>query len=291
MDEFHFIVNPIARSGEGKKRFEAAAKHFDAEGIPYRVTFSEYAGHTPVIVREALQNGSKTLVAVGGDGTVRDVAGVLAGTDAVMGILPAGSGNDLCKSLGISMNLDEALAVLKAGNVRKMDACLANDRLFFNVAGIGFDVEVLLRTDQYKEKLNGMLPYALGIVSALKNLRPMTLTYSANGEETTIQSCIFSVGNGKYIGGGMKAVPDAIVDDGLFDVIIVKPVKRFVILPLIAFYVGGKHVKLGLGKLMRCKKLRIHCPGMTLNMDGELRDTDDAEFEIIPGGLCVRVPQ
>ena len=101
---------------------------------------------------------------------------------------------------------------------------------------------------------------------------------------------LLSVGNGRYFGGGMKACPEATVNDGLFDLIIVDPVKRFTIPFLLALYIPGFHVKLGLGKLHRCTSLRIRGKDMTINLDGELMDADTAEYRLLKNALCVRIP-
>ena len=108
--------------------------------------------------------------------------------------------------------------------------------------------------------------------------------------EEELSFSILSIGNGRYIGGGMKAVPDAKPDDGLFDVVTVRPVSKPAIVLLIALYIAGKHLKIGLGKLRRCRKLSIRRQGMTLNLDGELISADAACFELLPSALCVRVP-
>ena len=293
MDRFHFIVNPIAGSGKGRRTFEWISSRLSVRSIPFTYAFSEHAGHAAELAKAAVERGESCIVAIGGDGTLREIAGALVNTDCVLGILPAGSGNDLCKTLGIPAEPEAAMELLLSGTPRGMDACLANETLFFNVAGLGFDVEVLRRTDIYKEKLklNGMLPYVLGIVSALAHRPTMPLRYTANGETRSMESCIFSVGNGKYIGGGMKALPSANAIDGKFDVGAIRqlPFLRFV--SLLPKFIKGKHVGIPEVHYFRTEELLVESRGeFTIQLDGELVEKTPVRFKILPGALKVLAP-
>ena len=112
-----------------------------------------------ILTRPAVEAGERCVIAVGGDGTVNEVASVLVNTGVVMGVLPFGTGNDLARVAGFPEDPEAAVDTLLAGRTRRMDAGMANDRFFLNVSGFGFDVDVLVNTERYKEKYNGMLPY------------------------------------------------------------------------------------------------------------------------------------
>lgn len=293
MDHFHFIVNPISGSGKGKRTFEAVSSRLSVRSIPFTYAMSEHRGHAAELAKAAVARGEKCIVAVGGDGTLREIAQALVNTDCVLGILPAGSGNDLVKTLGIPTTPEEGMDLLLNGEVRAMDACLANETLFFNIAGIGFDVEVLSRTDVYKEKLrlNGMLPYVLGIVSALAHRPAMQLSYHANGETHSMKSVIFSVGNGMFFGGGMKALPDANVYDGNFDISAVRYPPFFRFLSLLPKFIKGTHVGEPEVHYFRTDEITVESSEeFTIELDGERVEKTPVSFKILPGALKVIAP-
>ena len=185
----------------------------------------------------------------------------------------------------------EALKCQLDAPTGRIDVGKMNDFYFLNVAGTGFDVDVLRNAEKYKAKSTGLRTYLFGLFDAIRDFRPMTALVSFDdGPEEEVSFSILSIGNGRYIGGGMKAVPDAKLDDGLFDVVTVRPVSKPAIALLIALYIAGKHIAIGLGRLRRCRKLSIRHPGMTVNLDGELFSADSARFELLPNALCVRVP-
>lgn len=294
MDRFHFIVNPIAGSGKGRRTFEWISGRLSVKGIPFTYAFTERPGHATELAEKAISRGEKCIVAVGGDGTLRETAAAVVGTDTALGILPAGSGNDLCKTLNIPMDQEAGMELLLSGNVRAMDACRANEKLFFNVAGMGFDVEVLLRTDTYKEKLklNGMFPYAMGILSALTHRPKMRLTYTAEGASHSMESCIFSVGNGKYIGGGMKALPHADAFDGKLDVGAIRnmPFLRFI--SLLPKFIKGTHTEIPEVKYFRTDDICVESDGeFIVQLDGELVEKTPVHFRLLPGALKVIAPE
>lgn len=163
MERLFFILNPVAGTGRGAKYFPQLRAVLDAKGVDYGYARSEHPGHAVELTRQAVAAGEKRIIAVGGDGTVNEVASALYGTGVVMGILPLGTGNDLARTLGLPTEPLEALDVVLNGQVRPMDAGMANDCFFINAAGYGFDVDVLQRVEKYKKRLNGMLPYLLGI--------------------------------------------------------------------------------------------------------------------------------
>ena len=202
-----------------------------------------------------------------------------------------GTGNDFVRCLNLPRDPIEALKCQLDAPVTRIDLGKMNDLYFINVSGTGFDVDVLRHAEKYKRQYSGLRPYLQGLIEAVKTYRPMTAMLSFDGgPEERATFAILSVGNGRYIGGGMKAVPDADPGDGLFDVVIVKPVPRPAILPLIAFFIAGKHVDLRVARLRRCRRLSVRCANMTVNLDGELRVADAARYELLPGALAVRIP-
>ena len=286
------IVNPVAGRGLALDCLAEVEAEFARRGLDcrtMRTTSSEDAAH---IAREAAAQRPEGIVAIGGDGTFFDVTNGMAGSDVPLLFVPCGTGNDFVKSLPLPRQPLAALRAQLDSPITRIDLGRMNDIYFLNVSGTGFDVDVLRRVDKYKEKQSGLRAYMLGLWEALRHYRPTEAQISFdNGPEERARFAILSIGNGSYIGGGMKAVPGARVDDGLFDVISVVPVPKIAIPPLIAFFIAGLHLSLGMAKRTRCKTFKLRRKGMTVNLDGELRSVDEANFELLPGALCVRLPR
>ena len=225
---------------------------------------------------------------MGGDGTVNEVASALYGTGVVMGILPLGTGNDLARTLGLPTEPLEALDVVLHGRVQPMDAGMANDCFFINAAGYGFDVDVLQRVEKYKKRLNGMLPYLLGIAEALFHLRRLKLTLRRPEGITETTGFILVAGNGQYLGGGMNATPQADPFDGLLDVCLVKDMPFYKFLPAIVRFVKGAHLDLAEVDYFKVQELELSCPaGGPVDLDGELKSQPPVIFRVLPGAIPV----
>ena len=223
---------------------------------------------------------------------MNEVASGLVGTDTVMGILPFGTGNDMVKVLGIPTEPREALNVILADRPRAMDVGYVNDRFFVNVSGFGFDVDVLLKHEKYKKRFKGMLPYLFGIVDALTHLRTLHLTLHDGERVWKKDALIVSVGNGAYIGGGMKATPFADPFDGLFEVSVVSSISRAKFLRLFPSFIKGEHTGLPEVEYFRTKELYVECPEECLiNYDGELGSGMPVRYKIIPGAVKMLVQQ
>ena len=285
MERLFFILNPVAGTGRGAKYFPQLRAVLDAKGVDYGYARSEHPGHAVELTRQAVAAGEKRIIAVGGDGTVNEVASALYGTGVVMGILPLGTGNDLARTLGLPTEPLEALDVVLNGQVRPMDAGMANDCFFINAAGYGFDVDVLQRVEKYKKRLNGMLPYLLGIAEALFHLRRLKLTLR---RPEGITGFILVAGNGQYLGGGMNATPQADPFDGLLDVCLVKDMPFYKFLPAIVRFVKGAHLDLAEVDYFKVQELELSCPaGGPVDLDGELKSQPPVIFRVLPGAIPV----
>lgn len=290
MDRIYFVVNPIAGAGRSGKSFAVVRSLLEQRGANFGFAFSEFPGHAVALTKEALAAGEKRIVAVGGDGTVNEVASALFESEAVMGILPFGTGNDLCRTLGIPTEPEEALNVVLSDTVRPLDAGMANDRFFLNAAGIGFDVDVLVRTEKFKKRLNGMLPYLLGVVQALFNLKVMHLRLRMGKDVQELDAIVLVVSNGRFFGGGMLPAPAADPFDGKFDICIAKnmPVARY--LPVLTRFVKGRH--LGLNEILyyQADEITVEAPkGQLIELDGEVCESAPVTFRMLPGAIPMLV--
>lgn len=206
-----FIINPI--SGKGKK--QKLAQSLLAKG--YKVAFTEYAGHAEKLAREATE---EIVVAVGGDGTVNEVARGLIGTEKALGIIPCGSGDGLARHLGLSHNIEKALETIERGACKKMDAAEVNGRLFFSVCGVGFDAVVSERFAKCGKR--GLANYIKQGLGTWCNYTPEHYTLEIDGKTIHHDALFITVGNSNQWGNNAKITPLADCCDGMLDVTVVE---------------------------------------------------------------------
>lgn len=288
MSKLHFIVNPVAGNGLSARSFAKMEELMRAQGIAYSAATSEYAGHAPILAKEAIKAGHDCIVAVGGDGTVREIAEVLLDSGIPLGIFPCGTGNDLVKSLHIPMDATAALNILQNPEICAMDAGLANGMLFFNVAGFGFDVDVLNFTEIYKKRFRGLVAYILGLLNALTRLqlRKVKITTAEGIQELNaleVTACI-----GTHFGGGMNVAPQADPCDGLFDICIIHDVNKLTVLGALLRFVRGKHIGMRFATYFKATEISVESePASPLQLDGEIMGSTPVTFVIRPGVLRV----
>ncbi len=285
------ILNPTSGNGLTLRYLGDVEAVLRQRKIEHRIERAGDNQSVSDIARRISRQDLEGIIILGGDGTIFDAINGLAGSTIPLLFVSCGTGNDFVRSLRLPKDPIAALELQLELPVRRIDLGRMNEFYFANVAGTGFDVEVLRYTEQYKEQYTGLRAYLMGLRAALKAYKPMKAKVSFDGgPEKQLTFSILSVGNGRYIGGGMRAVPDAVVDDGLLDVVVVKPVPRILIPLLIVFFIAGKHVILRFGKMRRCSILSIRREDMTINLDGELRNSNIARFSILPSALYVRIP-
>ena len=286
----YIIANETAGSGNGAVTLRRVREMLEKKGIPFRADSTQRPGHARELAEAAAAAGEKEIACLGGDGTLSEVVRGLGGRFVTLYLIPCGTGNDFAKVFSLPKDPVAALEAQLAGTPRPVDVGRLNGECFINVSGSGFDVEVLRQAGRFKRLGKGLLPYLLGILAALRKFRALPVEITAEGKTTREEVTIFSVGNGCYIGGGMKAVPHALPDDGLFDVVIAEKFSRRKILRLLTKFIPGKHTNLPGVREFRCREITFRCPGMVLDVDGELIPADEARYEILPGALEIRTP-
>ena len=260
MKLYILIVNPTSGSGIALKRLAEIEELLRQRGEEYAIERATAPMDAERIARAAVARSPKGVIAVGGDGTLFEIVNGMAGSDVPLLFASCGTGNDFVRTLNLPKDPVEALLLQLDAPLSRIDVGRMNDTCFLNVSGTGFDVEVLRNAEKYKHRYTGLRTYLYGLFDAIRDYRPMTARVTLDdGPEEELCFSILSIGNGRYIGGGMKAVPDALVDDGLFDVVTVKPVSKPVIALLIAFYIAGKHIALGLLQRRSFPRPRAMC--------------------------------
>jgi len=281
-----FIVNPAAGNGYALRTETMLREELARRGIEAAFVQTEKPGHaTALACAAAAEPGCTGVVAVGGDGTAYEVACGLMDTQIPLGIIPAGTGNDFIKTVGIPNKPLQALELILKNEPRPVDVGRMNDQLFLNVSGTGFDVTVLDYTLAAKKYVRGILPYLIGLIRGIAHYKPVHIRFTVDGVTEERDVLICSIANGRFFGGGIPICPDAAPDDGYFDLVVVENKPRW----MIPFYIPG----LLFGKVLtfpftahrRCKEVTIVSKGMRLNMDGEVSVMDRAEYRLLGGAL------
>jgi len=257
---YYFIVNPAA--GKGKKlSFLSELESFcRRERLRFEVVLTKQPGEATELAKKAA-NKFEVIVAVGGDGTVNEVASGLIGTSAVLGILPIGSGNDFAKQVGYVRNLKKDLNFLLAGRVKEIDVGLVNNQCYFiNAFSVGFDGEVAARVKKFMPYGTGFFAY---LVSALKTL----VSYKFCRARIVFDA----VCNGTTYGGGFRVAPSAKMDDGFFTICLADKMGRFYALRNIPKMIKGTHINLPAVRMFTSKRVIIETENeLTAQIDGEI---------------------
>ena len=281
------LVSP--RGGRGRA---AAAAPIVREVI-------ERAGHTPVDIsgasaedsaaaaREAVSAGAERVIAVGGDGTVHLAVQGVAGTGAILGIVPAGTGNDFARAFGLFGHSVEEAAARALGPARAVDA-ISTDRqrwVTFSVTG-GFSVDVNVRADRMRFP-RGPSRYTVATLLTMPGLRHRELAVTVDGQRAEYRSALFAVNNTPTFGGGMAICPDADPCDGMIDACVVGPVSRTTMLRLLPKVFEGGHVGHRHVHMLRGRTVTIEGEPMDLVGDGEEIGTTPMTLEAVPNALRV----
>jgi len=286
---FLIISNPTSGNGAGRSVLNGVQRLLTERNIAFRSETTARPGHASELADMAVRERMDGIICLGGDGTIFEIVNGLAGRFMTLYFAPSGTGNDFVRVLNLPADPIEALRRQLDGSPRAIDVGRVNDYYFLNVSGCGFDVEVLRQAVRFKKMGRDLLPYLMGILAALRRFRPLEIELTMNGRTERRAVTIISVGNGRYFGGGMTPAPHAEIDDGLFDVICVDRINRLDILRLLSRFIKGRHTEMPIAHETRCTSLTIRCPGMTVNMDGELRQMDAAEYRLLPGALQIMI--
>lgn len=309
----------IANMGAGRGAVGTAlttlTEHLAAQGMAFDVVQTTAAGHATQAARDALADGVRYLAAVGGDGTVHEVANGLlnareerdrgqAGTrpqdrgigGPALAVVPIGTGNDFAKLVGPLGDLEASLDIVAGGTLRRLDACRAvwsgSTHWFVNAAGTGIDVEVV-RQLLRKRMGPGVLTYVAALLRALVRYRAIPLRVRLDDRVAELEAMIVAAGNGRSVGGGFWLCPNAEPDDGRFDICIVRRTSYIESLRVLPMILRGTHAKHPKVEMHRANRVEIEALGpdpLFFQLDGELHEPPDARtliFEMVPGALPV----
>jgi len=292
LSDLHLIWNPVAGNGAAVRAYQLVTDALAERGIPFSSEKSEYAGNATELAKAAVENGAKKIVVLGGDGTIREVACALMHTNVPLGIISCGTGNDIIRALKIPNDPLAALDIALNGEVREMDAAMANDLLYFNVAGFGFDVDVLRYVEIYKKRMkNGSLAYMRGLLTALLRLNSRKTKISWPEGSMEAEVLIIAAGNGTHFGGGMKVTPKADPFDGLLDICIINNVSKLNAYLILPKFLKGEHLTTKYVTYFKTTELTAVCePASLLDVDGDILPGTPVTFKILPKAIHVVVP-
>ncbi len=282
------ICNPIAGSGRGKVIGEIIERILNEKKLPYIMAMTDKPGHATELAREACSIYADTVLAIGGDGTSLEVARGIIGHDIALGIIPAGTGNDFVKTLGVPLQPIAALEYILTHPAKSTDVGEINGEVFLNEIGTGFDVSVLDYAEKAKKTFRGILPYLYGVIMTLFRFRSIKLTYSIDGGESVAMSAfVISAANGEKIGGGIPIAPQAKVDDGKLDVTIVGKIRKRWLIGRLIGLMQGKILSFPETHYYRAKSVAFTVPDMRVNIDGEIVREKSVTARVLPGALLV----
>ncbi len=281
------LVNPTSGGGKGKRYadrvrsilLERKDEFIEVSGRNFQDAATKFND-----VIKANSSRIDGVVVVGGDGMVHMAIQELAGTDMPMALVPAGTGNDFARSL--NLNLKDPFSVLElTRNSRpvKTDLGKISDRYFADILSTGFDSIVNERANGMRF-VKGRMKYNIAILLELSTFKPQTYRFQVDAIEFTTKAMLIAVSNGQSYGGGMRVTPDARVDDGLFDIMILGPVSKIEFLKVFPKVFSGQHVKHPAVKIMRGKKVTIESKAVAY-ADGERIGALPITAEIASGAI------
>ena len=324
MDNFILIANPISGKGHARSIAEQAYAALTESGHKGQLVFTSASGDAIRFAREAVSDGIRSVIACGGDGTLHEVVnGIAMVPDVTLGVLPCGRGNDFAAAIGVPLKSDAAIATLLSGTPIRVDLgrCYQNspqltvnsrqlkggvvepepsltdnrqlttDNYFITIATCGYDTEVSRRAAKGTPLFAGTASYAYAAVETLFYYEPPFVRLEGDFGVHEGPLLLAATGITNRYGGGFQIVPDARIDDGLFDVCIIRPVSSLTVLRLMVTLFWGGHVSHPAVSMHQTRTLTIETDTpLLLYADGEPMCETPATIEIIKAGLTVMAP-
>lgn len=304
------VVNPNAGSRKGEKDWPRISHLLNDHSFKYEAVFTKNRKHAIELTENAIGEGYKKILVVGGDGTLNEVVnGVFRQKrypvkDIILGMIPVGTGNDWGRMYDLPKKYKKAIEVVKKGHVFTQDVGHIHfdsdegqeERYFVNVSGMGYDALVALKTNRMKDKgRGGTLAYLLNIFTGLFQYRNTYFNIKIDDEEV-FKGKVLSMNLGicKYNGGGLMQVPDAIPDDGLLDITVIKGISKFKIVKNVAKLYDGSFTRLNFVEQFRgssCTIISKPKGVVLLEADGESLGHSPLRFKVIPRALNVIIPE
>lgn len=288
------ILNPAAGRGKAKKAIPVIKKIFRDRKLGFDMDVTQCPGEASYLSREASSKTFEIIVAVGGDGTINEVASGMmesmgsSPSSSVLGIIPIGMGNDFAQAIGIPSKLEEACLVLFNGVAKEIDVGKVNDKYFFNCLGIGFDAWVSRESRKIKGSFFSRWIYLYALIKMLFRYKAPLVKIDLADKTLNKKALSIAIGNGKRHGGAFLLTPEAELDDGLIDVCIIDDARRLKLLMQVPKILRGTHKGSPYVTTFKTKKLTISSSDLLLaHADGQILESRDYHIEILPKRLSV----
>ncbi|HUX97457.1 MAG TPA: diacylglycerol kinase family protein [Bacteroidales bacterium] len=297
------IVNPNAGNGKGKREWKLISKALTDNNISFEEKFTTGKADAVNITFSAIEEGFRKIITVGGDGTLNEVlngvfkTGACNSSEITLALIPVGTGNDWGRMFDIPLDHEKAARIIMEGKTMLHDVGLLSysegqmvkNRYFINIAGLGFESVVVRRSNYQKERgRSGKLIYFYNLLLSLMTYRNTRAELIIDGVRISEDIFSVNVGNGKYCGGGMRQTPDALPNDGLLDVTVIKNIGKLEIIRKLKILYDGTILSHPLIDGYKCRNLKVNSENIIYTeADGESLGHTPAEFNILPAAINI----
>jgi len=287
------LSNPLAGRRRGLAVAEKSLEMLRQRGHTVENIFSDRPGHLVEVAAKEVNGAWDGIIALGGDGTLFEVInGMMKGNPELpipLGVLPAGTGNSFSRDLGIGTHAD-AIELIAAGATRPVDLgeCRSDDTsfVFINILGFGFVADVAQKAYSYRKW--GALNYVIGVFIITRNLKSYPLEFEIDGRSFQRDNIFVEISNSRKTGGDMIMAPDASIDDGLLDVVILNKLSRLRLLSALPRIFAGTHLKMKEVEHFTARTMSFRStPAKVLTPDGEITGTTPITVNVLPGKIRV----
>lgn len=281
---YHIILNPVAGKKKALKNLGIAERIFKKRGVEYSVHQSKAEHDAEAIARKLTSEGENELIVIGGDGTLHEVLnGIVDPTKCRIGLIPSGTGNDFAEKANISFDTETAVKNILDGQAKETDYLEVGGVRCMNVAGFGIDVDVLERCK--RGRMKGKIKYLLSLIQSLFCFKGIAIEMHVDGEKKDYKVLIAAVCNGAQFGGGIKICPNADIEDGKMNVIVVDDIKGvFKIIGAFMVLMRGGILEYPKTTSFLCEEIRfVPQKPCTVQLDGELYKELDFDVKLRTG--------
>lgn len=291
MKQMLFIVNPFSGVWKNKRIEPMLEQHLDSSQFRYEVIYTEFAGHGTEIAAGAVARGVDIVVAVGGDGTINEIAKSLIHTEATLGILPAGSGNGFAMHLGYGRKIERAVSLLNTSKELTIDTGICNGDPFINLAGVGFDGLIAYRTKHNSKR--GFQNYLKMTLAEARTYQFPKYQIELDGQLLEQSSLVIEIANARMFGYNFEIAPKASLTDGVFDIIVIKKAPKWKYVAHAPKFLNKSLLKSSLVDFYRAKEIKITAQGeLFYHIDGEgMTAGQSVAISMIPHSLKILVPE
>jgi diacylglycerol kinase (ATP) len=288
--EIALITNPTSGKGKGGRARDSALARLRESGLVVRNLAGRDAHEALDLARQCVSDGVEALVVCGGDGMVHLGVQAVAGTSTALGIIPAGTGNDVARYFDlprgdVAAAADRVLAALDDGG-RTVDLARSGERYFVTVMAAGFDAVVNERANRMTWP-KGQMRYNIATLAELRTFKPLAYTLDLDGRTHRLEAMLVAVGNGPSFGGGLRITEGALLDDGFLDVVIIKPMSKAGLIRTYPQLFKGTHVTHPQYEHHRVRRVTVAAPGIVAYADGERFGALPVTVDCVPGALTV----